>query len=157
MEAGRARLCAKIDVFAGPWADPAPSIRSIRAPRTSCPLTTTPQQFTVLDWIGAVITGLTIVGLMMFPIGSFRTMFQDFGSPHDLPLLTRVALFPGFPLILALPAVVAFVLGLRPRHPLSQRRMWIVAAFSLGCLGSALCLVAMYLPIFTLAGNIKAD
>jgi hypothetical protein len=119
--------------------------------------TTSPQQFTVLDWIGTLVTGSTIAGLMLFPVGSFRTVFHDLGSPQDLPLLTRIALFPGFPLILALPALVSFALGLRPRHRLSQRRMWIVAAFSLGCLGSALCVVAMYLPIFTLAGKIKAD
>jgi len=116
-----------------------------------------PQPFTVLDWIGTLVTGAAIAGLMLFPVGSYRKIFQDFGSPQDLPLLTRIVLSPGFPLVLALPALVSIGLGFRERRRVSRRRTWVVAAFGLACLGFAVCVVAMYLPIFTLAGKIKAD
>ena len=84
-------------------------------------------------------------------------MFHDLGSADDLPLLTRIVLFPGASVALATPALIAFVVAFLGRQPLARRRTWIVAAFGLGLLGMALCLVAMYLPIFSLAGRIKAD
>ena len=118
---------------------------------------TSPQKFTVLDWIGTLATGLTIAGLMAFPAASFRTIFHDLSSPDDLPLLTRMALYPWFSVVLAAPALVAFAFGLQPRRRLSLRRKCIAGAFLLACLGSAVCVVAMYLPVFTITGKIKAD
>jgi hypothetical protein len=125
-------------------------------PKKPDPIPGSPQGFTVLDWIGTLIAGSTIAGLILFPVSPFRAMFHDLGgSPDDLPTLTRIALLPGFPLFLAAPALAMFALGFRTRRRLFERRMWIVAAFSLACLGASLCLVAMYLPIFSVAGNIK--
>lgn len=116
-----------------------------------------PPPFTVLDWIGTIVALAAIAGLALFPISGFRSTFHDLGSSEDLPFLTRVALVPGFPLMLALPAVLSLAMGVRTRVQLRTRRTWIVAAFGLVCLGFALCAVAMYLPIFSLAGKIKAE
>lgn len=118
---------------------------------------TSRQQFTVLDWIGTLVAGATIASLGVLPLAGFGGIFRDLGSTADLPLLTRMALMPGFTLVLALPAAASLALAFRARSRLSQRRTWIVAAFILGCLGHGICAVAMYLPIFTIAGKIKAD
>jgi hypothetical protein len=115
------------------------------------------QTFTVLDWIGTLVAGATILSLMVLPLAGFGQMFRDLGGAETLPLLTRLALLPGFTLVLALPAVASFVSGLRSRRGLSRRRMWIVVAFGLGCLGHGICAVAMYVPIFSLSDKIKAD
>jgi hypothetical protein len=115
------------------------------------------QAFTVLDWIGTLVTGSTILSLMVLPLAGFGQMFRDLGGADTLPLLTRVALLPGFTVLLALPAVASFVIGLRSRRGLSRRRIWIVVAFGLGCLGHGICAAAMYVPIFSLSGKIKSD
>jgi hypothetical protein len=115
------------------------------------------QSFTVLDWIGTLVAGSTLLSLMVLPLAGFGAMFRDLGGAETLPLLTRVALLPGFTLLLALPGIVSLVIGLRSRRGLSRRRMWIVVAFALGCLGHGICAAAMYIPIFSLSGKIKPD
>jgi hypothetical protein len=115
------------------------------------------QPFTALDWIGSVATAAMIVALMALPLGGFREMFRDLGGTETLPALTRLALLPGFTLVLALPAIASLAVGLRSARGLSHQRKWIAAAFVLACLGQATCVVAMYLPIFSIAGKIKAD
>ena len=116
------------------------------------------QDFTTLDWIGTLIAATTALGLLVFPIAaqSFATMFREFGS-RDLPALTRLALSWWFPVVLALPVIATFGLGLRGSAPIQHRRAWVVVAFVLGCFGIGICLVGVYLPIFSLAGSIKAS
>jgi len=115
------------------------------------------QPFTALDWIGTVVAGCSIAAMVLFPVGSFGAMFRDLGAREELPLLTRMALSPWFRVAFALPAVAAIALGLRAPRPMAQRRAWIAVAFVLGGVGLGLCVVAMYLPIFEIAGKIKAD
>lgn len=113
--------------------------------------------FFLADVIGAVAATGATVGLMMFPMAGFRGMFRDFGSDVALPRLTQVALVPGFPVLLAVPALICLVLAVRDRFRPQKRRVWTTAAFGLACLGSAICLAAMYLPIYELAGKIKSE
>lgn len=117
------------------------------------------QAFTVLDWLGTVVAGFSALALAMFPITgrSFAGMFNDLGSRAELPLLTRLATTTWFPLLLVIPVVTTLALGLRGRHALSTRRLWIVSAFLLGGVSFAVCLVGVYLPIFSIAGAIVDD
>jgi len=118
---------------------------------------TTAQRFTTLDWVALVAAAWVIMGLLAFPVASFRRMFDDFGARDAMPLATRFVLWPGARIVLAAPAVISVGLGLRARHLRSRRRTWFVVALVLGLIGAGVCLVSMYLPIFTLADAIKAD
>ena len=112
--------------------------------------------FTALDWIGAALAGAVALALGLFPIvgRAFGGMFEDLGARAALPLLTRLATSGWFPPALAIPAVAALALAVRP-GPLGPRRGLVVGAFLLGAAGLATCLVGVYLPVFALAGAVK--
>jgi hypothetical protein len=117
-------------------------------------------EFTVLDWIGTLVALASVVALLGFPFiaKSFRAMFLDFGNSLDsLPLLTRLALTPWFPLVLASPACLCLWAGSRRARPLRQRRLFVVGAFVLGIAGLAVCFVGVYEPVFQVSDKIKAD
>jgi amino acid transporter len=116
-----------------------------------------PQKLAALDWIGLGAAGLLIVRLLAFGFGGWQTMFRDMGSLDELPWLTRVTLLPWVPPVLALPVVAAVVMFWRCRRKQRGRRRWLLAAVVLGCVAFAMCIVAVYLPIFTLAGKIRAE
>ena len=82
----------------------------------------------------------------------FLEMFAEFGG--ELPAVTRFFLgSPAAYAVLALPSlflVPAFALPQAPRKSL------LLAAALAGLGGAAAFLLAMYLPIFQLAGNIQA-
>src|ERR1700735_708229 len=69
-----------------------------------------------LDRLRAGIALFLAAALLSFPLtfgARFAKMFRDFGSPSDLPSITRFALAPWFGPLLgtlaALPAIVALV------------------------------------------------
>jgi hypothetical protein len=107
---------------------------------------------------GIVLSTLGAIGLFLFPLasGPFAAMFKDMGDA-ELPLLTRVALSAWFPIGLGVVVVAGAVAGARGGGPLSRRRALILvsAIFAIG--GMIACVIGMYLPIFALAGKIKAD
>jgi hypothetical protein len=113
-------------------------------------------EFTVLDWIGAVLTCFSAMALVSFPIAGreFGSMYQDFGAT-DPPLLSKLAISAWFPPVLGAVVVAMITLGLRPRASLTQRRAFFVSGFIFGCLSFAICLVGLYLPLFQMAGAIK--
>ena len=98
-------------------------------------------------------------GCLNFPIAgrSFAGMFEDMGSRATLPLLTRLATSAWFPLVLALPVAAFLVFGRQACRPLQRRRAWVVGAFVLGGFAFGLCLVGVYLPVFAVAGAVKAE
>lgn len=114
--------------------------------------------FTVLDWIGVVLAGLAAVGLLGFPIvgASFGGMYGDFGS-QALPLLTRLAVSLWFPPLLGALVAAAIAVAVTRRASLTVRRGLVVGAFVVGAVSLASCCVAVYLPIFQLAGQIRAE
>jgi hypothetical protein len=115
--------------------------------------------FTALDWFGTVAAGFGALALLTFPIAgrSFATMLRDFGSPEHLPALTKLAVSWWFPMALALPVAAALVFALRQDLALRKRRACIVAAFILGGIALAVCVIGVYLPVFSLAGAMKAE
>jgi len=113
--------------------------------------------FTVLDWIGTMITGFGGVLLLSFPLlgEGFADVFRDMGTAH-LSLLTKLATSIWFPILLGALVVTGAAAGLHAQG-LQRRRTLIVAAFALACVGLALCLTGVYLPIFEIAGKIKSS
>jgi amino acid transporter len=126
------------------------------APEAAAP-PPSPEKLALLDWMGIGIAALPTMRIIAFSLGGWRAMFRDFGALDELPWLTRVVLLPWVPPVLALPAIVALFMVYRTRRRKAQRRQWIVAAMILAFLGIGLCVVAMYLPIFDLAGKIQAE
>ncbi len=111
-----------------------------------------------LDGIAIFLTGVLAAALLAFPLvvaPAFRNMFADFGS-GPLPLLTRWSLSGWFPGALGALVLSGPVLGCIPAVPLRYRRRVLVATFVVGCASVALCVTGVYLPVFELAGKIKA-
>jgi hypothetical protein len=121
----------------------------------------TPDEFTTLDWIGVVLNALLTCALLAFPFAvapMFASMFDDFCRKDALPAITRVAMKPwpgvGLGLLVAAPTVMASMM--RAPESIALRRGLVVVGFFGGALGIALLVYAMYVPIFDLAGSIKA-
>jgi hypothetical protein len=126
------------------------------APPDAAPLPADPVNLVGLDWIGLGVACLLIVRLLAFAFGGWRTMFRDFGSLDELPWLTRIILGWWAPPALALPAIAALVMFYRRRRQQAERRRWLLAAVVLSFVGLAVCIVAIYLPVFSLAGKLEA-
>ena len=114
------------------------------------------RDLTALDFVAAIVAGLAAFVLAVFPFiaASFAKVFKDLGG--EVPLLTRIVLVPWQPVV-ALASAAAIVYGLRGRHPIKKRRMSLAGAFALAFFTFSGCVIALYLPIFALAGSIRAD
>ena len=116
------------------------------------------EELTAGDWAAVVLTGLCVLFCLQFPFvvaPQFAKMFADFGNA-ELPALTQLGLTTWFPLMLGLnPASVAFYAVATPTAGLQRRRFFLVVAFVMGLGAAGLCLVSVYLPVFSLAGNIQ--
>ncbi len=118
------------------------------------------EPFTVLDRIGTGITVFPVAALLFFHAlagRAFAQMFRDFGALGALPPLTALSISWWFPAVLGLAPLGALVRGVLAGTPVPERRTWIVGAFLMACVGLAVCTAGVYLPIFDLAGKIKAD
>lgn len=116
----------------------------------------TASELNALDYVAAIVAGLASFALAVFPFiaASFARVFKDLGG--ELPLFTRIVLVPWQP-VLALVSGAAIVYGLRARRPIRSRRMMLAGAFALAFFSFTACVVGLYLPIFEMADNIKAD
>jgi hypothetical protein len=108
------------------------------------------------DYVAAIVAGLASVALAVFPFiaASFARVFKDLGG--ELPLFTRIVLVPWQP-VLALGGAALIVFGLRARTPVRRRRVALASAFALAFFAFTANVVGLYLPIFALAGQIKAE
>lgn len=89
-----------------------------------------------------------VAGVFVGP--SFVKMFADFGT--ELPLLTRLFIGPWAPLGLAVASFVFVVGTLR----VSARWVPLAVAIVTTLLQPAIFFIAMYLPIFSIAGRIQS-
>jgi hypothetical protein len=112
--------------------------------------------FTVLDWIGVVLTMGQIMGLFFFPTiaVAFADMYADFGG--SLPLLTRFVTQPWFTIVLGVICLSVFSLQWLKffKSRLKRRRAVVVLSFLLASAAMAVCVIGLYLPIFKLASPI---
>jgi hypothetical protein len=110
--------------------------------------------------LGLAFAALAGLGLLTVPWGigaSFGSIFAEFGNrPDDLPWLTRLAIGTWYPLSAGAVVLGVAVAAQRARS-LGARRLSILAAVALGLLAGTSVIVGFYLPIFRLAGLIKAD
>lgn len=105
--------------------------------------------------MNAAALGISALGVgwallaTFFVAPSFVKMFADFGA--ELPIVTRLFIGPWAPLALAVAAFV-FVVG-----TLRAPAKWLplVVAIVTTLLQPAIFLVAMYLPIFSIAGRVQ--
>lgn len=109
----------------------------------------------VIDGVMAGVIALPVLGLLAFPIVALRfgAMFADMG-PTSLPVPTRLALVPWFSIGVGLALCAATALSMLARDAV-LRRLALACTFILASSTLAFCVVAMYLPIFSLAGKIR--
>ncbi len=114
------------------------------------------RSFTVLDWIGLLVTAAVVGWLLQWPFvtgPAMARMFEDMGGA--LPAITVLAL--SRPPVLAV-AVIGAILALAAalwRGPLPARRLLGVAAFVVAGGTCALLVYAIYAPILGMAAAIK--
>jgi hypothetical protein len=128
----------------------------LRAEHTARPQLTDSRSAT-LDWIAAIAAALEAAALFVFPLvgRSFAVVFRDLGG--ELPLLTRLAISPWFPLSLAALVGAGIAVGARTKTNAPLRRGMLVGAWVTGGLALGACLVGLYWPIFAIAGAIKPE
>jgi type II secretory pathway component PulF len=112
------------------------------------------QDLTALDWIAILLTGGLALVLFLFPMvvaPPMRTMLADLGG--EVPRLTQLALGPWLTPTFGAGAVA--LLAMAGSGRVVRRRAAVVAAFMWAAFGLTLAVVALYLPIFQLAGNVE--
>ena len=114
------------------------------------------KKWTALESIGALGALFIVFGLFAFPVSRFEAIFLDLGPAEELPGLTRLALSRWLQSGFAVSVVALLTGGILARGS-RGRLVCIGAAVVIGLVGIALCSTAMYLPIFSITGKIKAD
>jgi hypothetical protein len=121
------------------------------------------KELTALDSIAVVLTATEAAVLFAFPWTwgqSFQRLFAEFGvGVASLPLLTRLVLTAWFPLLLGALTTAGTMIGSIPIVPLSlsTRRWALVGTFAFGGAALGLCLVGLYVPMFSLAERIPSE
>jgi hypothetical protein len=110
----------------------------------------------LLELLGLIASGLGAVALAVLGVaqGLFQPALRDLGGAP--PALTAFMLATRLPFVLAAVvlglAVAALVIRLRG----GTRGRWLVAAaLALVLVGAPLCIVSLYLPLFTMADAIR--
>jgi len=110
----------------------------------------------ILELLGlaAAFLGALALGGLGVAQGMFRPMLKDLGG--EPPALTAFMLATGFPFVLAAAVLGLAVAALVVRLRGGRQGRWLVgAALALVLVGAPLCIVSLYLPLFTLADAIK--
>jgi hypothetical protein len=114
------------------------------------------QGLTGFDYTGSLFSMLGSAFLVYFGLvlgPRFKEMLADLGSHTGT--MTKLALTPWFPLVLALvgPSLIAVAFGAGLEPPL--RRLVISAALFLSLGAMLLCVMSAYLPMFDLTGALE--
>ena len=110
----------------------------------------------VVLMFGAVISVGVMLVFPLFVVPSFINMYQDFGS--QLPAITQVVISGTFSLVscgLALVCAAAGI-GLVLAGQRVPGRVGLLAAVAVTLLVCAFVVMGLYLPIFQLAGAVRA-
>jgi hypothetical protein len=115
-----------------------------------------PNEFTVLDWVGCVWVVMWILPLFFLNriTPSFLEMFSSMGCA--LPVLSIIVLKPWFgPLLGIVSAGIFSLQWVEWFHKrLLRRRLIVVLSYIIASLFDAICFIALYLPIFRMASPI---
>jgi hypothetical protein len=109
-----------------------------------------------VDWVLCGFIALGALGLAVeaASLSAFERMFRDFGG--ELPFLTSLVLRAWLPaVLLGLVASLATAGTVLRSKSIKGGRALLVAALLIACTGGPGVLVALYLPIFRLAGSIR--
>lgn len=108
-----------------------------------------------IDVVALLLVGVLILEGVGLTIGSrsFALMFRDFGS--KLPWLTRLFMLPVVPLGVVLGCAAFAIEGVVRRRPEPAMMMRVVVEIVIGVVLLGAFLVAMYLPVFSLAGAVS--
>lgn len=102
--------------------------------------------------VGAMLGSLAVAAFPFFVVPPFVTMYQDFGS--QLPVLTRVVISRGYGLgtigVVLLCSVAGVVLVLAGQR--GPGRVSLVVAVGFAMMVCAFAVMALYMPIYQLAG-----
>lgn len=113
-------------------------------------------EFTVLDWIGLGLVALALLSMsyeLAFMAPAFERMYAEFGGA--LPGSTSLAMAPATRLLIAAICFAPVVGGLAIGRTIRARRIWFASSFAAALILGALHLVALYMPIYAVAGAIK--
>lgn len=114
----------------------------------------------LLDAVAVALCALGLVAIWAFQliaVPSFRAMFADFGSAAALPTITRIVLQPTVAAVASV--VVLGLLGAGLASRVIRRRevgaALLMFAVMVPLVTVTFMLIAMYAPIWELAGNIR--
>lgn len=112
-----------------------------------------------LDAIGLALAGIGVVAVwavQLFAVPAFTEMFRDFGG--ELPPLTLAVIGPQLAMVCTFVALVCAGAGIAARlaHPTRAGTVLIALAAGAPMITVALMVYALYLPIFEIAGAIRA-
>ena len=110
----------------------------------------------MLEWMAAAagLLGGLLLGVLGAALGSFRAMLAGLGG--EVPRLTAFVLSTRLPYLLAVLAIGLAACGvlLRQRGHLAGRAL-LAAAVLITLVGAPVCIISLYLPIFSLADAIR--
>lgn len=114
------------------------------------------------------LTGVDIAGVSFSAVGllwsalavlklapNFAAMFADFGKPTALPAITQLFLTGWFPFALALAPLATVLAGVAIDAPRNLRLVLVLLSGVMTLALPAGFLIAMYLPIFSLADQVR--
>lgn len=112
--------------------------------------------FTVSDWLGCILVLVLIFTLFIWPlaVAPITDMYDSIGG--SIPTLTLLFLKKKLSSFLGLFTLV--FLGFQftgwVNSSIKTRRLWIVLSFIMSLIAMGLCVYALHLPIFKMAGSI---
>jgi hypothetical protein len=116
----------------------------------------TPGGMGMLEWMAAAagLLGGLLLAVLGAALGSFRATLAGLGG--DLPRLTAFVFSTRLPYLLAALAIALAAGGvlLRQRGLLAGRAL-LAAAVLITLVGAPICIISLYLPIFSLADAVK--
>lgn len=127
------------------------------AHETSRPAPTRSKAFIVFDLVGLAWGALSVLfslAVVLRVAPHFATIFREPGN-GSLPWLTRLCLTPWFPLIVGAIPLLVMGAGMLTKVPIAARALLVGIGAFFAVAQVVVFIVAMYLPIFSVAAGIQ--
>jgi hypothetical protein len=128
-------------------------VRPRPALSTVAPDDTSLARLSVLDWIGVALVVLSALVTLAVPLlvaPMFRRLSESLGAAA--PAVGGTALQGWIPLVVSLGPLALVVYAVAFPQPVMRRRLFLVLAFVLTILASAVLLIVFYGTLFSMAG-----